>query len=346
MAETLVETANDVEDKGPVSHGLAEGGEIVRHLLQPATVIGDGEVALDEVPKARLQVDGASLPVAEELRLDGKPSMACGGALGRDDLRQVVGEGGDDPGLDDAVHPIPGRRDRDWRFRVDMIPKGELAKDEQELITPAVEVAGVDVKDRGDVIADVVHGDGLGVELQQSHGLMMEEGGAQIGRRWSRAARGRARRFWWRHGGSSGRVCLGRASQGGAGALSGLVAGLRGGGFLLGLLSAGKGCVPGGHAFALDALGIGGGSVGALLYGALGDGVVLDGGRGGVGDPGRGGRGRRHGAGEGAERQREAGAGESGCARQSVGGAEAAEERSPDLGVRYHKSKYVSGLID
>jgi len=36
-----------------------------------------------------------------------------------------------------------------------MIPKGELAKDEQELITPAVEVAGVDVKDRGDVIADL-----------------------------------------------------------------------------------------------------------------------------------------------------------------------------------------------
>ena len=136
-------------------------------------------------------------------------------------------------------------------------------------------------------------------------------------------------------------------SQGRAGALSGLVAGLRGGGgFLLGLLSVGKGCVPGGHAFALDALGIGGGSVGALLCGALGDGVVLDGGRGGVGDPGRGGRGRRHGAGEGAERQREAGTGEGGRARRSVGGAEAAEERSPDLGVRYHKSKYVSGLID
>jgi len=78
----------------------------------------------------------------------------------------------------------------------------------------------------------------------------------------------------------------------------------------------------------------------------LGDGVVLeDGGRGGVGvdDPGRG---RRHGAGKGAERQREAGTGEGGRARRSVGGAEAAEERSPDLGVRYHESKYVSGLID
>ena len=116
--------------------------------------------------------------------------------------------------------------------------------------------------------------------------------------------------------------------------MSGLITGLcGGGGFLLGLLSAGKGCVPGGHAFALDALGIGGGSVGALLCGALGDGVVLDGGRGGVGDSGRGGRGRRHGAGEGAERQREAGAGEGGRARRSVGCAEAAEERSPDLGV-------------
>ena len=47
-----------------------------------------------------------------------------------------------------------------------MVLKRKLAEDEQELIAPAVEVAGVDVEDGGDVVPDVVDGDGLGVQLQ------------------------------------------------------------------------------------------------------------------------------------------------------------------------------------
>ena len=109
MTETLVETTNDVEDKSPVRHGLAKSDEVVRHLLQLAAVLGDGEVALDEILEACLQVDGAGLPIAKKLRLHSKPSMAGGGALGGDDLCQVVSEGGDDSGLDDAIHPVPVR---------------------------------------------------------------------------------------------------------------------------------------------------------------------------------------------------------------------------------------------
>ena len=67
MGKALVEAADDVEDEGAVGDDLAEGREIIGHLLQLAAVLGDGEVALDEVTKPRLQLNGASLPIAEKL---------------------------------------------------------------------------------------------------------------------------------------------------------------------------------------------------------------------------------------------------------------------------------------
>jgi len=163
VAEALVEATDHVKDEGAVGDHFAKSREVVSHLLQPAAVVGDGEVALDEVAKPRLKVDGASLPVAEELGLDGEPGMPGSGALGEDDLGKVVDERGDDPGLDDAVHPSLVRGDWGWRFLVDVVLKRELAEDEQELIAPAVEVAGVDVQDDGDVVLDVVDCDSLGV---------------------------------------------------------------------------------------------------------------------------------------------------------------------------------------
>jgi hypothetical protein len=81
VAKALVEVVDDVEDEGVVSGGLTKGCEVVSHL-QPATVISDGEVALDEVAKPRLKVDGANLRVAEELGLNGALGMPGGGALG------------------------------------------------------------------------------------------------------------------------------------------------------------------------------------------------------------------------------------------------------------------------
>ena len=61
--------------------------------------------------------------------------------------RSSVRECGDDPGFDDAVHPGPIRRNRDWRVFADVILEGKFAEDKEELITPAIEVTGVDVKD-------------------------------------------------------------------------------------------------------------------------------------------------------------------------------------------------------
>ena len=67
MAEALVEAADHVEDERTVGDDLAKGREIIGHLFQLAAVVGDGEVALDEVAKPCLEVDGASLTVAKEL---------------------------------------------------------------------------------------------------------------------------------------------------------------------------------------------------------------------------------------------------------------------------------------
>ena len=149
-----------------------------------------------------------------------------------------------------------------------MIPQGELAEDQQELITPPIEVAGVDVQNSGDVIADVVDSDRLGVELLQSHGFMMKHGGTKI--------RGGRTTSWRRirgphrcSGGLSGSAGLGGAIQGIAGVLGGRIALLGGSsGLCLGLLGTGESSVTRGQALALRALGLGGGGqVGGLALG-------------------------------------------------------------------------------
>jgi hypothetical protein len=82
VAETLIQTPDEVEDESAVGDDLAKGREIVGHLLQPAAVVSDRELALDEVAEPRLEMNGAGVAIAEELRLDGKPRVPGGGALG------------------------------------------------------------------------------------------------------------------------------------------------------------------------------------------------------------------------------------------------------------------------
>jgi hypothetical protein len=76
VAEALVEATNHVEDEGAIGDDLAKGREIVNHLLQVATVVGDGEIALDEVAKLCLKVDGRASQLPRNL--DSTASQACG----------------------------------------------------------------------------------------------------------------------------------------------------------------------------------------------------------------------------------------------------------------------------
>ena len=90
VGEALIEATDEVENESAVGDDLAEGCEIINHLLQFAAVVGDGEVPLHEVAELRLQLNGASLPIAEKLRLDHEPGVSGCGALSTDDLAQIV----------------------------------------------------------------------------------------------------------------------------------------------------------------------------------------------------------------------------------------------------------------
>jgi hypothetical protein len=109
VREALVETMKHVEDEGAVSDNLSQGDEIISHLLQTEAVLGDGEITLYKVAKLHLELDRPCLLIAQELGFDGGPGVPGSGALGGDDFDEVIGEGVENPGLDNAVHPIPVR---------------------------------------------------------------------------------------------------------------------------------------------------------------------------------------------------------------------------------------------
>lgn len=48
---------NHVEDEGAISDDLTKGSETVSHLFGAPTIVGDGEVALNEVTKPHIKVD-------------------------------------------------------------------------------------------------------------------------------------------------------------------------------------------------------------------------------------------------------------------------------------------------
>jgi hypothetical protein len=180
VREVLVETTKYVEDEGAVSDNLAQGGEIVGHLLQTAAVLDDREITLYEVAELRLELDRPCLSIAQELGFNGELGVPGSGALGGDNFGEVVSEGVENPGLDNAVHPILVRRG--GRGGEDVRMEGEFAEDQQELIAPAVEVVGVNVEDDVDEASDVVDGDGLGVNVEEGGGLLEQQCRVKVSR--------------------------------------------------------------------------------------------------------------------------------------------------------------------
>jgi hypothetical protein len=61
-----------------------------------------------------------------------------------------------------------------------MVLKGILPDNEEELITPPIEVPGVEVEDHRDEVADVLDRNRLGVEVYNSSSLMKEQVAVQI----------------------------------------------------------------------------------------------------------------------------------------------------------------------
>jgi len=67
VAVPVVEPTDDVENQRAIGDGLAKGSEAVRHGLETAVVVGDGEIALDEVLELQVEVERASLQVPQKL---------------------------------------------------------------------------------------------------------------------------------------------------------------------------------------------------------------------------------------------------------------------------------------
>jgi hypothetical protein len=90
--------------------------------------------------------------VAEELLFNGKASLPSGTAVLVYDVRQVDGEGVEEPQEDDIVHRPPAKKGQ-----------RQLQCQQDEVAPTGVVVEG-DVEDDGDHGPDVLDIDGLGVE--------------------------------------------------------------------------------------------------------------------------------------------------------------------------------------
>ena len=123
IAEALVEPSEKVEGQCAIRDGFPKIRKLLRHVLEAPAKVHDGKITLDEVAELDVEVEGACLPVAKELVLEGAPDSAgCGGAIDHH-LGEVGGDRPCDPGLDHAIQQVqsgnPGavRSARTWDSR-------------------------------------------------------------------------------------------------------------------------------------------------------------------------------------------------------------------------------------
>jgi hypothetical protein len=89
--EAVGEATNDVEDKRTIGDRFAKISKGIRHVFEAVTVLRDGQIALAEVAEFGVEVEGASLLIAEELILEREPDVTSGGVPGDDGLGQLGG---------------------------------------------------------------------------------------------------------------------------------------------------------------------------------------------------------------------------------------------------------------
>jgi hypothetical protein len=77
--EALIQTANEVEDEGAVGDDFTQVAQRVRHALQLLAVVGDVQIALNEVAELGVEEEGACLAVVEELGLHRAPGGTSSG---------------------------------------------------------------------------------------------------------------------------------------------------------------------------------------------------------------------------------------------------------------------------
>ena len=136
---------------------------------------------MDEVAELDVEVEGARLLVAEELVLEGAPDGTGRGGAVNHRLGEVGGDRAGDPGLDDAIHARSARELKRREIGKDVGLQRVLADDEEDLISPAGVVAGVQIEDDMDEAPNVLYADGLSVQVDDGGGFMSQDGVVKIG---------------------------------------------------------------------------------------------------------------------------------------------------------------------
>ena len=107
VTEALVEASDKVEGQRAIGDVFPKICKLLRHVLEAPAKVRDGEITLDEIAELDVEVEGADLPIAEKLVLQGTPDGAGGGNAIDHHLGEVGGDRAGDLGLDNAVHACP-----------------------------------------------------------------------------------------------------------------------------------------------------------------------------------------------------------------------------------------------
>lgn len=115
---------------------MTEVSEIVGHLLELLTVVGDRKIALSEDVKLGVEVESTCLLVAKEVLHDGDPCIASVGTVGDGGLSKVMVDRAVEPRLDDDIHVDPVRQLQDT-VAEDVILQRVVGDGEDELLALA-----------------------------------------------------------------------------------------------------------------------------------------------------------------------------------------------------------------
>ena len=129
---------------------MVEVPEVFGHTLEAAAIFDDGQIALGEGAELLVGVEGARDAIPKELGVDGEPDGASTSPALTDDVGEVVGDGADQPGANDAIHPHPGRRGGRDGIGEHVRLQGVLAEDVEEGLLPASVEGGIDIEEKGD----------------------------------------------------------------------------------------------------------------------------------------------------------------------------------------------------
>jgi hypothetical protein len=149
------EATQEVQHQGAVRHWLVEITEGVRQALHLGAVLPHVEIPLGELVELCVKVQGVSVPVPEEMFLEGEPRLTVRVRLVADDVLELDSDGSVEPGEDHGVHQGPGRGRRGDDVVEDMVVEG-VAPQGEDLPSPARVVGGRRVQNDGHEGPDVV----------------------------------------------------------------------------------------------------------------------------------------------------------------------------------------------